>query len=694
MNRTVTVWLSFFITGLFTFLHLSTQTTSVTAAPQVNVLHVDVSTGIDNGSCGSISQPCKTIQGAINRAIDGDTIRVAEGTYQDSQACLDGIPVVVCLINRNLTILGGYTVSNWNTANPIANPTIIDGQNTRRAIQFWGSDSSSASLTIEGFTIQNGLAQGSSSGGDALTFAFGGGMIADRGLLFARNMIFKNNTVAGGNTSSAYGGAAGGGALSLRANPAGTTLENIVFVNNTALGGTGQERGGFAIGGGLYTFEAKVIGNSLTFTDNQAIAGNSNGSGVSGGNNADAQGGGAAFQIGSDIMLQNTVAIGNQAFGGNTPNGDAGGAFGGAIFAELATATLIDVDIRNNLAQGGDGFNDGTGASLGIGGGLSAGSATVTLERATIINNTARGGDGTVNRGAAGGGGAQFGGNVTISIANTIIADNLAEMGTTGVAPGGGGGGVFIDAANVSIVHSTLARNRLGSSPMQGNGLVLINGGQATITHSIIAEHTNYASAIALHAQPGNVVSLNNNLFSGNTTNTGGGGAFNGMGTSFNGAPDFVSPGSPNYDYHINSNSAAIDKAAGSTTAVDIDNHSRALFSPPDVGADEFAPIILTAAPGDSSLTLRWQVNLTLLSGLDHYQIIVSPASGANPPVQGTSIDAGTQTSFTLTGLTNFKNYTITIEARNGSNTVIGQSNSVTTFPTDLIIYLPSVLKP
>jgi hypothetical protein len=91
---------------------------------------------------------------------------------------------------------------------------------------------------------------------------------------------------------------------------------------------------------------------------------------------------------------------------------------------------------------------------------------------------------------------------------------------------------------------------------------------------------------------------------------------------------------------------------------------------------------------------LRWQVNLALLSGLDHYQIIIDPAGGASRPTEGTSINAGTQTSFTLTGLTNFKNYTITIEARNSTNAVISQSNTVTTFATDLIIYLPAIVKP
>ena len=49
----------------------------------------------------------------------------------------------------------------------------------------------------------------------------------------------------------------------------------------------------------------------------------------------------------------------------------------------------------------------------------------------------------------------------------------------------------------------------------------------------------------------------------------------------------YVSPGSPNYDYHLSSNSTAIDQAFGSKTTFDIDNQSRPIGLAPDVGAVE-----------------------------------------------------------------------------------------------------------
>ncbi|MCB9006627.1 MAG: fibronectin type III domain-containing protein [Ardenticatenaceae bacterium] len=656
-------------------------------------MRVDGATGSDTGSCGTVAQPCKTIQGAINIAADGDVILVAAGTYQDAESCLDGVPAVVCLINRHLTILGGYTNTNWSAANPTANPTIIDGQNVRRVMQFWGIDSSSASLTIQGFTIRNGYFQGASSGGNGQTFAFGGGILADRGLLVARDMVFENNTAVGGNTSSAYGGAGSGGGLALRANPAGTTLENILFENNEARGGTGPTRGGLAVGGGLYTFDAQLSGSNLTLINNQAIAGNGNGSGSVDGLKADAQGGGAAFQVDSVINLQNITATGNQAIGGDAPNGDAGGAFGGGIFTEIATVTLENIDIRGNSATGGDGQNPNKDGSLGEGGGLSLSHSNTTINRATIVNNSARGGDGTIYEGASGGGGVyseRFFGSTTTTFINTIIGSNTANTGS-GSGVGGGGGGYFVNGDAVTLLHTTLANNQIDATGMQGSGMVVINGGSASLSESIVANH---AIDNAVYAQGNNSVSLTNNLFNNNNQNTGGSGTFTGISSIFSGNPNFVSPGSPNYNFHIGAGSAAINQANGTGTAVDIDNHSRTAYGLPDVGADEYAPISLTVSPGDGTLLLFWNADLTLLAGLDHYDIVVTQGGGASPPNEGPSpINAGANTSFTLTGLTNNANYTITIQARNSSNGLIASSNTVVAFPTDDLIFIPSILR-
>ncbi|MEM7331956.1 MAG: choice-of-anchor Q domain-containing protein [Chloroflexota bacterium] len=671
---------------------------NLVAQPDASI-HYVATTGSDSGSCGTQAQPCQTIQQAISNSSNGDTILVAAGTYTRTPGignCLGGT-AVVCISGAHRTIIGGYTTSNWTASDPTTNVTIIDGQNAHRGVQVHGLSADVASLVLDGFTIQNGRYQGASSGDDGDTFAFGGGMLADRGSVEARNLIVKDNSAVGGSTSSDYGGAAAGGGLAFRANTNGVTLENITFEDNVVQGGSGNNRGGFAIGGGLYTFQVEITGNNLTFTSNDALAGSSNGTGVSGNNNSDAQGGGAAFQVDTVANFTNITFTENQAIGGDTPNGDAGGSFGGGFFAELADVTMSDIYVAENLSEGGDGNNPNAGSALGDGGGIAATRSNLTLDRAVIVDNVASGGNGTVRAGAGGGGGiyyADFTETTTMRLTNVIIGNNLSEMGDTGSTPGGGGGGIFVNWGNVVMDHVTIAENRLGGSPMQGIGMVIINGAEVTISNSIFADLTDFASATAIHAQPGNSVTLDNNLFFNNNFDTGGGGTFTGEGTSFTGDPMFVSPGAPDNNYRINSGSAAIDQAAGSTVTTDVDNQSRSISGAPDVGADEYNPIILSIVPSNEALGVNWVGDTNLLLSLDHYEVVVSQGGSANPPNEGPSpIDVGTDTSIALTGLSNDQTYTIYIEAKDGANTVLGTSNTIQIAPTDDIVYLPVILR-
>jgi hypothetical protein len=693
------IWVWRVIVGFCVFALLFLNPADQTqAAPNITTRHV-ASSGSDSGSCGTISQPCRTIQQAINMASNGDTILVAAGTYtySGSSTCLDGVSTaVVCVLSKHLTILGGFSTSNWISANPGSNVTTIDGQNSHRGVQLHGLTAAGASLRIEGFTIQNGRKQGSATGGDALTFAFGGGLLADRGSVTARNLIVKNNQALGGNTSSSYGGAGTGGGMAFRSNSNGILLENILFEDNLARGGTGVDRGGYGIGGGLYTLDAVVTARNLTFTNNTAQAGSSNGSGSSANNYADAQGGGAAIHNFSVATLDNIVATGNQALGGNAPNGNAGGSFGGGLYTERATAVFTNIHLEDNLSQGGAGRDPATNSSLGNGGGFAGARSDVTLAQANIVNNIAQGGVGDIYWGAGGGGGVYFSGFAdgnTLELINTVIADNVASLGQSGSGSttGGGGGGLFVNGGQANLTHVTLAQNQLGHVSMQGIGLVAINSAAVNVAYSIVANHT---TAIALHAQPGSTVNFDTNLLNNNSVDTGGGGSFTGSGSNFTGSPDFIAPGAPNYNYRIDNGSAAIDQAGGSGTAVDIDNQSRTAFGSADVGADEFAPLYLHAQPNNQTLILSWAADTTLLTGLDHYNIVVSQSGGANPPIEGPSpINAGISTSFTLSGLTNNANYTITIQARSGSNSLIASSNTVIAFPTDDLVYLPFVVR-
>ncbi|NIV35646.1 MAG: hypothetical protein GWN58_41190 [Anaerolineae bacterium] len=219
-------------------------------------------------------------------------------------------------MNKQLTILGGYSTGNWSTPDPSTNLTIIDGQSTYRGVFTW-SGGPATSLRMEGFTIENGVARGIPTwSGDDKIFGFGGGMfaISVQGITL-KNMVFENNKSVGENTSSSYGGAGSGGGLALR-RVTNATLEHISFEGNEARGGTGQDRGGYGIGGGLYTYRSVVSGRYITFSNNIATGGSTAGSGrAADGQRADAFGAGASIQHYCDVTLQYVSATGNQTIG-------------------------------------------------------------------------------------------------------------------------------------------------------------------------------------------------------------------------------------------------------------------------------------------------------------------------------------------------------------------------------------------
>ncbi|MBK7455213.1 MAG: hypothetical protein IPJ46_16265 [Anaerolineales bacterium] len=124
------------------------------------------SSGVDSGNCSSAASPCLTIQYAVNQsAASGDRILVAQGNYTYSGGTTNcsfaSTPAVVCSLDKNLAILGGYSTANWSTANPAVNLTVIDGQNLYRGVAVIGFNNLTTTyLNMEGFTLQNGRAIG------------------------------------------------------------------------------------------------------------------------------------------------------------------------------------------------------------------------------------------------------------------------------------------------------------------------------------------------------------------------------------------------------------------------------------------------------------------------------------------------------------------------------------------------------
>ena len=127
----------------------------------------------------------------------------------------------------------------------------------------------------------------------------------------------------------------------------------------------------------------------------------------------------------------------------------------------------------------------------------------------------------------------------------------------------------------------------------------------ANLQYSIIAEHVNSATnnTSALTVAQGSTVNINRVLFAGNTNDTNlnnrpiAVGTITWMSTVLNAnSAQFVAPGAPAYDYHLASNSPAINQAQGSSATNDIDGDTRPIGSSPDIGADEAR----ISAPGAS----------------------------------------------------------------------------------------------
>lgn len=605
---------------------------------------------------------------------------------------------VVCIVDKNLSIYGGYNPSNWSGPNLQQNPTVIDGGGSRRGVAIVAYNTT-ANLTMDSFTIQNGLAQGSPTTDNFVNAGFGGGMWAQLSSVTLRNVTFLNNRSVGANNSSPAGGSGSGGALAIQSTKQGSSsLTNVTFIGNTAAGGSGSSRGGVSLGGAIFTYQATLSGTNLTFTNNSARAGSSSGSGSDGGLLADALGGAGGFSVGSNIDFRNVTATGNQAVGGNAgSNGSAGGGFGGAFETEKGSFKLTNARIQGNSVTGGVAKIGGA----GMGGGLMTDDSDTTVDQTWVIANNAKAGGSSTSyqAGAPGGGGGYFvywgsSGTRTITITNSVFADNKAEVGTPGTIIGGGGGGAVFQGVQAVVTHSTFARNQLGSGLKVGQAITVLGNGDGTASslssltmrYSIISDNTWGGSSSAVTVLKNNSATFTSVLFANNTRDTNSDGRPMAAGNItlnspiYNASVGYASPGSPNYDYHLAAGSSAIDQARGSSTTVDIDGVSRPQGAAPDVGAVEYklTKPALAARPTsislmtdkNNSVTLYGQIDATFGQGISWNAAasgswLYFGTSGTN---QQTSGACGTTVVFRLEpGVVNYGTYNTTVQVTSSS---------------------------
>ncbi|MGQ9829004.1 MAG: fibronectin type III domain-containing protein [Roseiflexus sp.] len=687
--------LLFTVCTVCTFLLMPAQTFAFSS-----IVYVAPS-GSDTPTCGGIDQPCRSIEAGLERITNPTTgryageIRLAAGTYTYPS------DRAVAFIWRKgvVTLRGGYTTTDWNSSNPTANVTIIDGENVRRGIWMTNStfDAAQCIVTIEGVTVRRGRARSDDPSG--------GGILNDSCTLTLRNVTITDSVARGQDNTNANPATSpgSGGGLAVRGVPgklAVATLERVTIRGNQAIGGNDSasaRRGGIASGGGWFAIHAHVQATDVRVEENIARAGDAPGSpGITDGIQfADGLGGGIFFVLTPSFDLTNVQVVGNRAEGGDA--GDQGGlGLGGGIKIELSNGSIRQSIVRDNVAIGGSGAKGGA----GHGGGIFSTGSTVTMDGVQIIKNEVIGVDGSIMGGNGGGGGIYLittPNNASVLDArNIVIAGNVARPGN-GTIPTGGG----LDCVDtlITLRHATIAGNTL-QGPMAGAGpaVRLIGtapsvGCRGEIGDSIIADHAG-SPVFGVGNQTG-PVTIRRVLFfnNGGPNVTVVEGAQVTEQDSFSGDPQFFAPGVPNFDYHIQAGSAAVDQAPESDLSVDLDGQKRPFGSARDVGADEYSteiPLSFLRIP--RGVILSWRKPPVLPVTGYRVEYIASP--GAGDAIQGSSpvILSDAATTLTLSSLTRGASYTITVVGVNGT-TEVGRSDTITLTIWKYEVSLPLVVR-
>ncbi|HNE67937.1 MAG TPA: choice-of-anchor Q domain-containing protein, partial [Anaerolineales bacterium] len=223
------------------------------------IYYVNISGGNDGNTCTTIAAPCQHIQEAVNKAVAGDVINVATGTYTFSS---NGTPNVV-IINKNLKLSGGWN-SGFTTQ---TGASVIDGANANNGIL-----AVSGTVNVENFVVKNSKSYNGGAvyivnGSFTLTRStlmnnvatqHGAGIFLDNGTL---NVV--NSTVTGNKATS------GGGGIYVSNNAAGSAfIQNSTVAYNTA--GTG---GGIRRSNGTYNITNSIIANNSSSNSGPDCAG-------------------------------------------------------------------------------------------------------------------------------------------------------------------------------------------------------------------------------------------------------------------------------------------------------------------------------------------------------------------------------------------------------------------------------------
>ena len=228
-------------------------------------------TGNDSNSCSATGSPCATINGALGKAGEGDTIYVASGLYQGSAAIVN--------ITKSITILGGWN-SSFNTQTGFS---ILDAGLPSTTLVRTSMNTVLERLVLRngggGINVYNGLTcpiavsvtlrQSSISGMTSQPAIHGCGTLTlvnttlsnNQNIAisnFTGNVTIQNSTIA--NNGSKSGQFVAGGIHSVSGS---VTVQNSIISGNTGYGGTPQDCDG-SIGSNGHNIIGTLTGCTIT----------------------------------------------------------------------------------------------------------------------------------------------------------------------------------------------------------------------------------------------------------------------------------------------------------------------------------------------------------------------------------------------------------------------------------------------
>lgn len=383
-----------------------------------------------------------TVQGAVNAATNGDTLRISFGVY----------PETVVVSNKDLTLEGGYDAAFTSRT---GGDSILDAQHAGTTL--WIMDSSSR---VDRVQLTGGV-------GEPANFWVGGGSLLHRSWVEFMDCPIYSNTAT-------YGGGLFVGLFSY----AKLTGETIVQSNQATFSGGGifddgrcdmvspyarvlSNSANEGNGGGIWveTGYLRVFNGGISY--NQALAGGAGVTAAGGGIGAI----GSFVEIGDDLQmyLNDAVVGGGIALYNSTGHlgrahlkdvtlGQSGAsAYGGSGYASNSIILARGLLVENSQAVQGGGFY---------------------FDACSVTSDT--NGLSTINCRASGNGGGWYFANSTVDVTRLNCGEVLPLTGNMAGENGGGlfASGSWLRVKGACFAHN-LATNPLGSPHGMGGGLYL-----------------------------------------------------------------------------------------------------------------------------------------------------------------------------------------------------------------------------